>query len=108
MSHLTYLLNHHYSMRRVSCKGNWTLFSPDEAPGLDEAYGEAFDTLYERYEHEHRGRDTIKAMVLWDAIIKAQTETGNPFMLYKDSANGESTYVLQRIVGTYTHTKSEI
>ena len=32
--------------------------------------------------------ETIKAQKLWYAILEAQTETGNPFMLYKDAANG--------------------
>ena len=29
-------------MKRINENGNWTLFSPDEAPGLHEVYGEEF------------------------------------------------------------------
>ena len=43
-----------------------------------------------RYEKEGRGRKTIKAQKLWYAILEAQTETGNPFMLYKDACNKKS------------------
>ena len=43
-----------------------------------------------RYEREGRQRKTIKAQALWFAILEAQVETGNPFMLYKDSANRKS------------------
>ena len=77
-------------MERVKEDGEWTLFSPDEAPGLDDVYGEDFVKLYTRYEKEGRGRKTIKAQELWYKIIEAQIETGTPYMLYKDSANIKS------------------
>ena len=50
-----------------------------------------------RYEKEGRGRKTIKAQKLWYSIIEAQTETGNPFMLYKDACNRKSN---QKNLGT--------
>ena len=77
-------------MRRVSENGDWTLFSPDEAPGLSDCYGEEFETLYLQYESEGRGRRTIPASKLWIAILKSQTETGTPYMLYKDACNTKS------------------
>ena len=39
---------------------------------------------------EGRGRKTFKAQKLWYAILESQTETGNPFMLYKDACNRKS------------------
>ncbi|KAI9855935.1 MAG: ribonucleotide-diphosphate reductase subunit rnr1 [Vezdaea acicularis] len=77
-------------MKRVEKNGDWTLFCPSEAPGLADVWGEKFDALYEKYEKEGRGRKTIKAQKLWYSILEAQTETGNPFMLYKDACNGKS------------------
>lgn len=74
-------------MERVEQNGEWTLFSPNEAPGLAEVYGDEFKQLYEKYEREGKGRKTIKAQKLWYAILEAQTETGTPFMLYKDACN---------------------
>lgn len=74
-------------MKRVELNGDWTLFSPNEAPGLADHYGDEFVELYERYEREGRGRSTIKAQKLWYSILEAQTETGTPFMLYKDACN---------------------
>lgn len=74
-------------MKRVEQNGLWTLFSPNEAPGLSDVYGDEFEALYEKYERENRGRSTIKAQKLWYAILEAQTETGTPFMLYKDACN---------------------
>lgn len=74
-------------MKRVEQNGEWTLFSPNEAPGLSDVYGDEFEALYEKYEREGRGRSTVKAQKLWYSILEAQTETGTPFMLYKDACN---------------------
>ncbi|OBZ81424.1 Ribonucleoside-diphosphate reductase large chain [Choanephora cucurbitarum] len=77
-------------MERVRDNGEWSLFCPNEAPGLCEVWGDEFVALYEKYEKEGRARETIKAQKLWYAILEAQTETGNPFMLYKDACNRKS------------------
>ena len=77
-------------MKRVESDGDWSLFSPDEAPGLSDCYGEDFEKLYERYESEGRARKTVKASKVWMAILKSQTETGTPYMLYKDACNQKS------------------
>ncbi|WAR00652.1 RIR1-like protein, partial [Mya arenaria] len=77
-------------MKRVETNGEWTLMCPAECPGLHDCWGEEFEKLYTQYESEGRGRKTIKAQQLWYAIIEAQTETGTPYMLYKDSCNGKS------------------
>jgi ribonucleoside-diphosphate reductase alpha chain len=77
-------------MERVKADGTWTLFSPDEAPGLADVYGEKFNELYTKYEAEDKGRKTIKAQELWYKIIESQIETGTPYMLYKDAANSKS------------------
>ena len=77
-------------MRRVERDENWTLMCPNECPGLADTWGKEFEDLYEKYEAEGRGRETIKAQKLWSAIIESQIETGTPYMLYKDSANAKS------------------
>ncbi|KAI9319466.1 ribonucleotide reductase [Dichotomocladium elegans] len=77
-------------MKRVEENGDWSLFCPNEAPGLHEVWGEKFEELYHQYEREGRARKTIKAQKLWYAILEAQTETGGPFMLYKDACNRKS------------------
>ncbi|TNN21161.1 Ribonucleoside-diphosphate reductase large subunit isoform 1 [Schistosoma japonicum] len=79
-------------MRRVESNDKWTLMDPHECPGLPELWGEKFEALYEKYEREGRGRQTVKAQELWYAIIECQIETGNPFMLYKDSCNRKSNH----------------
>ncbi|MGV3524960.1 MAG: ribonucleoside-diphosphate reductase subunit alpha [Candidatus Sericytochromatia bacterium] len=77
-------------MQRVEEEGEWSLFCPHEAPGLADSWGETFEALYTRYEREGRARKTLKARDLWTAILDAQIETGNPYLLYKDACNGKS------------------
>ena len=77
-------------MKRVEAEGEWSLFCPNEAPGLGDCWGEKFEALYEKYEAEGKARKTIPARELWAAIIESQIETGNPYMLYKDAANSKS------------------
>ncbi|KAI9509479.1 ribonucleotide reductase [Russula earlei] len=84
-------------MHRVEANAEWSLFSPDEAPGLHETYDAEFEELYERYEQEGRARRTVPAQKLWYAILDAQIETGGPFMCYKDHANRKSN---QKNLGT--------
>jgi ribonucleoside-diphosphate reductase alpha chain len=88
-------------MERVEKDLDWSLFSPDEAPGLSDVYDtpedKAFTRLYEQYEQEGRARKTVKARKLMDSILTAQIETGTPYMLYKDPANYKSN---QKNLGT--------
>ncbi len=84
-------------MKRVEENGDWSLFCPHEAPGLADTYGDEFEALYFKYEKEGRMRKTIKAQELWFAILESQTETGTPYMLYKDACNKKSN---QKNLGT--------
>jgi ribonucleoside-diphosphate reductase alpha chain len=77
-------------MQRVEENGDWSLFCPNEAPGLHECWGKEFEKLYTSYEAKGKARKTIKAQDLWFAILDAQIETGTPYLLYKDAANGKS------------------
>lgn len=77
-------------MKRVEDNGMWSLFCPNEAPGLADCYGEEFERLYLKYEKEAKYRKQVKAQDLWFEILEAQIETGTPYMLYKDAANKKS------------------
>jgi ribonucleoside-diphosphate reductase alpha chain len=77
-------------MKRVEENGDWTLMCPNECPGLADSWGPEFEALYKKYEAEGKGRKTIKAQDLWFKILESQVETGTPYMLYKDAANGKS------------------
>ncbi|KAF8644660.1 hypothetical protein AX16_008320 [Volvariella volvacea WC 439] len=84
-------------MKRVEANEEWSLFCPNEAPGLHEVWGEEFESLYKKYEAEGRARKSVPAQKLWYAILETQIETGGPFMVYKDSSNAKSN---QKNLGT--------
>jgi ribonucleoside-diphosphate reductase alpha chain len=88
-------------MKRVETDGNWSLFSPDQVPGLIDAYDspekKSFTELFEKYESEGKALKTIKARELWEKILDSQVETGTPYMLYKDACNYKSN---QKNLGT--------
>ena len=77
-------------MERIEAGGNWSLFCPDEAPGLADVWGQEFRDLYEKYEREGRARKTVSAQKLWFQILDTQMETGTPYLCYKDAANSKS------------------
>ena len=84
-------------MKRVQAGGDWSLFCPDRAPGLADVYGSEFEALYTKYETDGLANRTVKAAQVWMAILKSQTETGTPYMLYKDACNQKSN---QKNLGT--------
>jgi ribonucleoside-diphosphate reductase alpha chain len=84
-------------MERVKANGSWTLMCPDECPGLSDVYGKEFVELYEKYELEGKGRQTVLARDLWFQVLDAQMETGTPYLLFKDAANQKSN---QKNIGT--------
>jgi ribonucleoside-diphosphate reductase alpha chain len=84
-------------MKRVEANETWSLFCPNEAPGLSDCYGDEFERLYEKYESEGKARKVVKAQDLWFEILESQIETGNPYILFKDAANKKSN---QKNLGT--------
>jgi ribonucleotide reductase alpha subunit len=85
-------------MERIKEKsGKWSLFCPNECPGLSDCYGDEFVALYEKYETQGKARKTVSARDLWFQILDAQMETGTPYLLYKDAANKKSN---QKNLGT--------
>jgi ribonucleoside-diphosphate reductase alpha chain len=84
-------------MKRVENDEMWSLMCQDECPGLQDAYGEKFDKLYESYERMGKYIKQIKAKELWHHILVSQIETGMPYMVYKDHVNRKSN---QKNLGT--------
>ncbi|MFZ1514636.1 MAG: ribonucleoside-diphosphate reductase subunit alpha [Saprospiraceae bacterium] len=84
-------------MERVKEDKEWSLFCPNEAPGLYDTYGGEFEALYHKYENEGRARKVIRAQELWFNILESQIETGTPYILFKDAANKKSN---QKNLGT--------
>lgn len=84
-------------MKRVKEDSTWSLFCPNESPGLYDCYGEKFEKLYHEYEASGKARKVIQARDLWLNIIESQIETGTPYILYKDACNEKSN---QKNLGT--------
>ena len=84
-------------MKRVEENKDWSLFCPCECPGLSDCYGDEFEALYNKYEQQGKARKVVKAQELWFSIMEAQTETGTPYLLYKDACNSKSN---QKNLGT--------
>lgn len=79
-------------MQRMYEKGDWTLFSPNEAPKLHDAYGKEFEALYLGYEKDAaQGKipsaKTIPAVKLWRKMLSMLFETGHPWLTFKDPCN---------------------
>jgi len=79
-------------MKRVHEEGEWTLFSPDEVPGLHDQYGKGFEAMY--VECEERARQgkiknskTVPAIKLWRKMLSMLFETGHPWLTFKDACN---------------------
>ncbi|KAJ0989301.1 hypothetical protein J5N97_007657 [Dioscorea zingiberensis] len=77
-------------MDRVQSNAQWSLFCPNEAPGLADCWGDDFVNLYNKYEKEGKATKVVSAQNLWFEILRSQIETGTPYMLYKDTCNRKS------------------
>ena len=79
-------------MKRVMEGGDWSLFSPSEAPDLHDKFGTAFEEAYLRYEEkaargEMRVSKKIPALQLWRKMLTMIFETGHPWITFKDPCN---------------------
>ena len=77
-------------MERVHSDDEWSLFCPNECPGLSDTWGKEFNELYISYETQNKFRKKVKARELWSAILTSQIEVGMPYILYKDACNRKS------------------
>lgn len=77
-------------MKRVEEGKKWSLFDPSKCPGLDNVVGDEFVKLYEKYESENRAERIVEARDVWNAILRAQIESGVPYILSKDACNMKS------------------
>ncbi|CAN8287726.1 unnamed protein product [Cochlearia groenlandica] len=77
-------------MERVQSDGKWSLFCPNEAPGLADCWGSEFESLYTKYESHGKAKKVVQAQQLWYETLTSQVETGTPYMLFKDLCNRKS------------------
>ena len=77
-------------MERVENDEIWSLMCPDQCPNLNKVHGEEFNKLYLQYEAQGKFTSRVSARKLFKHILTCQSETGFPYMLYKDHANRKS------------------
>lgn len=70
--------------------GTWYLMDPNECPGLDNVYGDEYNKLYTKYVNDKKYVREIKITDLWKKIYESVTETGYPYICYKDQINRTS------------------
>lgn len=81
-----------YFMELAKTDEWWYLMSENECPGLSDAYGDDFTRLYKKYVDEGKYTDKIKAAELLNRAIVSQTETGTPYIMFKDNVNRKSNH----------------
>ena len=72
-----------------------TLFSPHDALDLYEAFGknEVFDDLYIKYENDRiTPKKSVKAMDLFQNLLKERAETGRVYIMNIDHCNSHSSF----------------
>lgn len=79
-------------MKQVEKNGEWYLFDPALAKGLDETWGDEFETLYREYAEkaekgEMKNRKKVKAQELYKDILVRAAKTGNYWINFKDTHN---------------------
>lgn len=79
-------------MERVLEEENWSLFSPDEVPGLHDLVGKEFKEAYLAAEEKGKnGQLTIfkqiPAIDIWKKMLTMVFETGHPWITFKDPCN---------------------
>lgn len=84
-------------MKQVELNSDWYLLSSDICPGLNDVYGNEYETLYWKYVNENKYTSKIPARKLWMSIMETQIETGMPYICYKDNINNKNN---QKNIGT--------
>ncbi len=77
-------------MKRVEEGGDWSLFSPSDAPLLLDTYGKEFEKNYAQYEADGKALRVVNARTLYGRMMQTLAETGNGWICFKDHSNERS------------------
>lgn len=88
--------------KKVESDDVWHLMDPNICKGLEDVYDESLDggsftDLYNKYVSEGKFVKSVKARDVWAAMLQSQIETGQPYIMAKDSCNRKSN---QKNLGT--------
>ncbi len=89
--HMAVWVNDNF-MRAVAEDAEYYLFCPDECPGLHDAYGPTFESLYSSYVQQAKqgilkNYEVVQAKDLAREICLLAKETGHPWVCFADTAN---------------------
>ena len=76
-------------MRRVEADEVWSLIDPDDVPDLTDLWGAQFDRAYRQAEADGRFVRQVKARELYRRMMRTLAQTGQGWMVFKDSANAK-------------------
>lgn len=80
-------------MKQLKIKGDWWLFCPHEIETfmgykLEDCWGAEFEKKYwDCVNHPLLPKKKVKAIEVMQSIIKSTTETGTPFLFFRDTVN---------------------
>lgn len=88
---------------RLENNDDWYLFSPNETPELYLSFGKEFSKYYNQYvKLAQQGKlkqfKVLKAKELWKKVLVSLSETGHPWIAYKDSYNTRYANIHEGIV----------
>jgi ribonucleotide reductase alpha subunit len=83
-------------MERLKNDDDWSLFCPDECPGLNDVWGDEYKRLYLRYEADGKAKEVVKPRDILSAAYDLMKEQGVPYIGFKDTVNR---YNMQSNVG---------
>lgn len=82
-------------MKKVKSNGDWYLMNNNDR--LTDLFGDEFEEYYNLMVSQGKYTKKIKAIDLWNEILKSQQESGMPYMGYKDHVNRKNN---QQNIGT--------
>jgi ribonucleoside-diphosphate reductase, alpha subunit len=74
-------------MERVKSNGKWSFFDELHQRTLTNLYGDEYVQKFLELEEQKEFVNQVDARSFFNEILETQTETGMPFMCYKDTAN---------------------
>ncbi|WZZ82114.1 hypothetical protein YC2023_102686 [Brassica napus] len=82
-------------MERALGDEQWSLFCPNEAPGLADCWGPEFERLYTKYEREGKAKKVVKAQELWNEIDSCNRKSNQQNLGTINSSSGLCSGVIQ-------------
>ncbi|PPQ85907.1 hypothetical protein CVT26_000347, partial [Gymnopilus dilepis] len=79
-------------IKRAESGEDWSLFRPEDVPGLATSHGQEFEDLYLAYEAQSLATAKYPAKQFWTTISVCIWETNYPAVTYKDVVNSRSNF----------------